>query len=106
MVKVEVIVNAADRSFVETLFRAEDVVGWTALPGLSGFGHGGRHEGRLLFNEQMGQTMLITVVPEAKLEGIVAGLRALLETHAGVLFVSDAYVSRPMYFVNDADGRD
>lgn len=98
MVKVEVVVDAADLPLVEDLVRAEGATGWTSVPGLAGFGHGGRHEGRLLFNETGGQSMLITVVPEEHLDGLLSGLRALLATRPGVMFVSETHVSRPEYF--------
>ncbi|MBK9179309.1 MAG: transcriptional regulator [Acidimicrobiales bacterium] len=99
MVKIEVVVDAADAGFVENLMRAEGATGWTAVNGLSGFGHGGRREGRLLFNETGGQSMLIVVLPEDRVEGLIAGLRAFLVGHAGVMFVSETLVSRPEYFV-------
>lgn len=98
MTKLEVVVDASDVGFVEELFTAEGVSGWTSLSGLSGFGHHGRHEGRLLFNEQSGPTMLVTVLPDSRLEGVLAGLRAFFDDHAGVMFVSDTFVSRPDYF--------
>lgn len=101
MVKLEVVVDAADLSLVEDLVRAEGATGWTSMSGLAGFGHGGRHEGRLLFNESGGQAMLITVIPEESLDGLLGGLRALLVGRPGVLFVSDTYVSRPDYFVGE-----
>jgi hypothetical protein len=98
MVKVEVVVDSTDITFVERLLQAEGVTGWTAVNGLAGFGHGGRHEGRLLFNETGGQSMLISVLPEGRLEGVLAGLRALFERRPGVMFVSPVFVSRAGYF--------
>jgi PII-like signaling protein len=98
MVKVEVVVDAGDVDFVEQLLVAEGVTGWTAMPGIAGFGHHGRSEGRLLFNERSGPTMLVAVLGPEHLDGVVAGLRAWLEGHRGVLFVSQVLVSRPEYF--------
>ncbi len=103
MVKLEVIVDASDLRLVEDLVRAGGATGWTSLSGLAGFGHGGRHEGRLLFNETGGQSMLITVVPEDRLEELLGGLRALLVGRPGVLFVSETNVSRPDYFTAPRD---
>jgi nitrogen regulatory protein PII len=98
MTRVEVVVDAADVPAVESLLRAEGVSGWTSLSGLSGVGHHGRHEGRLLFNETSGQVLLLTVLPEDRLEPVVAGIEALLSSRPGVMFVSETYVSRPGYF--------
>jgi len=101
MIKIEVVVDAADAAFVEALVRAEGATGFTAVDGLTGFGHGGRHQGRLVFNETGGQSLVITVLPEAALDGVVAGLRAFFETRPGVMFVSQTWVSRPDYFSGD-----
>ena len=98
MVKVEVVVDADDVGFVEQLFTAEGVTGWTGLTGISGAGHHGRHDGRLLFNERSGPTMLVAVLPRERLDGVVAGLTEHFTDHAGVMFVSETWVSRPEYF--------
>ena len=42
--------------------------------------------------------MLITVIPDDRLDALLAGLRPLLAASSGVMFVSDTYVSRPDYF--------
>jgi hypothetical protein len=40
----------------------------------------------------------MTVVPQEKVEPILAGLRPLFERHSGVMFVADVAVSRQEYF--------
>jgi PII-like signaling protein len=70
----------------------------TRVSGVSGFGHHGRHQGRLLFNGRASLSMLITVVPEDKVPSLVTGLRRLLEDRHGVFFVTQIRVSRPHYF--------
>ena len=42
--------------------------------------------------------MLITVVPMDRADGLIAGIRRLLDDRHGVLFVSQTHVSRPEYF--------
>ena len=101
MVKVEVIVGGDDAAIVRDLFTASGVTGYTGVSGVSGMGHGGRHEGRLLFNDRDALAMLITVLPEERLDELVGGLRALLEHRSGVLFVTETWVSRPEYFLGD-----
>lgn len=98
MVKVEMVVSANDGSAVREQIEAAGASGFTSLSRVSGLGHHGYHEGGALFNERDSMALLITVVPEAAAEGLVAGLRAFLESSPGVMFVSDVFVSRPEYF--------
>jgi len=98
MTRLEIVVDASDVSFVEQLLVAEGVTGWTGVPAASGFGHHGRSEGRLMFNDHTGPTMMVAVLPDAVLDGVLAGMREFFETRAGVMFVSETYVSRPEYF--------
>ncbi|MET7834749.1 nitrogen regulatory protein P-II family [Micromonospora sediminicola] len=101
MVKVEVVTRADDADAVRTLLHASGVSGWTSLSGVSGFGHHGTHEGRLLFNDRAGLVMVIAVLPPDRAEPVVTGLRDILAHRPGVMFVSDAWVSRPEYFGAD-----
>ena len=98
MTKVEVVVEGTDAPHVVDLFKGAGVTGYTAMSNVSGLGHGGYHEGRLLFNEQSALAMLITVVPDEQVDVLLAGVRTLLEGRSGVMFVSDVFVSRPGYF--------
>lgn len=68
------------------------------MSGVSGLGHHGYHQGRLLFNQQAALELIITVVPDDKVEALLAGLRRLLDASPGVLFVTETFVSRPEYF--------
>lgn len=98
MAKIEVVVSGDDVPAVRDLFLDAGATGYTALTGLSGFGHGGHHQGRLLFNDRASLSMLITVVSIGRAEGLIAGIRRLLEDRSGVFFVSEVHVSRPDYF--------
>ena len=98
MVKIEIVVDAEDASAIERLLEGQGATGWSAVPGLAGFGHHGRRQGRTLFNDRGGQTLLMTVVPSGLVEPLVAGIQELLASRPGVMFVSEAYVSRPHYF--------
>ena len=42
--------------------------------------------------------MIMAVVPEEKVEPVLAGLRPLFDRYSGVMFVSDVAVSRREYF--------
>ena len=98
MTKVEVVVNGTDVPAVCGVFEGAGATGYTSVAGVSGLGHHGYHEGRLLFNDRHMLALLITVVPDDRADALLAGLRPLLEQSSGVMFVSDTYVSRPEYF--------
>lgn len=100
MTKIEVVVRGADASLVSNLLTSCGVTGYTSLSGVSGFGHHGYHQGRLLFNETDTLALIIAVMPEDKTDPVLAGLRELFEDRSGVMFVSDTYVSRPAYFTD------
>ena len=55
-------------------------------------------EAHFMFSEQESLEMIMTVVPEEKVEPVLAGLRPLFERHSGVMFVTDVAVSRQEYF--------
>lgn len=98
MTKVEVVVPGSEAPAVRELFTSTGATGWTSVSGVSGLGHGGFHQGRLLFNEHAALELLITVLADEKVDALLAGLRPLLEASSGVMFLSDTYVSRPEYF--------
>jgi len=98
MVKIEVVVAGSDAPAVRDLIQSVGATGFTSLSGVSGLGHHGYHQGRLLFNQQATLELLITVVPEDKVDALLAGLRPLLDASSGVMFVTETYVSRPDYF--------
>ena len=72
--------------------------GYTIIGNVSGKGHGGMHEAHFMFSEQESLEIIMTVVPEEKVNPILAGLRPLFDRHSGVLFVTDVSVSRKEYF--------
>ncbi len=98
MIKIEVVVAGGDAPAVRELIQSVGATGFTSLSGVSGLGHNGYHQGRLLFNQQAALELLITVVPEDKVDALLAGLRPLLDASSGVMFVTETYVSRPDYF--------
>ncbi|WP_372789992.1 P-II family nitrogen regulator [Paraconexibacter sp.] len=98
MTKIEVVVGGTEVPAVRELIQTSGASGFTSVSGVSGLGHGGYHQGNLLFNERDTLALLITVVPDDRAAGLLAGLRPLLEQASGVMFVSDTYVSRPEYF--------
>ena len=98
MARIEVVVDGEQVPVIRDVLLSSGATGYTALHGVSGFGHSGEHQGRLLFNDRNSLSMLISVVPLDRVEPVVAGIRRLLDDHHGVVFISETHVSRPEYF--------
>ncbi len=98
MMRIEVIVGGDDVTLVTDLFQSVGASGFTALAGVSGLGHSGFHEGRLLFNDRSGLTLLIVVLASPHVDALLEGLRALFTQRPGVFMVAETHVSRPEYF--------
>jgi len=98
MTRVELVVNGEDMAAATDLFAEVGARGFTAISNVSGLGHSGHHQGRLLFNERGALTLITVVLPTEQAGTLVSGLRALLSRRSGVMLVSDTWVSRPEYF--------
>ena len=98
MKEIRVIVAGEHRSFVTELLDQVKATGYTIIGNVSGKGHGGMHEAHFMFSEQESLEIIMTVVPEEKVNPILAGLRPLFDRHSGVLFVTDVAVNRMEYF--------
>jgi nitrogen regulatory protein PII len=98
MKEIRVIVSGENRPFVTDLLDKVQATGYTIIGNISGKGHHGLREAHFMFSEQESLVMIMTVVPEEKVEPILAGLRPLFERYSGVMFVPDVAVSRRDYF--------
>jgi nitrogen regulatory protein PII len=98
MKEIRVIVAGEHRAFVTELLDRVNATGYTIIGNLSGKGHHGVREAHFMFSEQESLVMIMAVVPETKVEPVLAGLRPLFDRHSGVMFVSDVAVSRQEYF--------
>ena len=98
MKEIRVIVSGENRPFVTELLDKVEATGYTIIGNISGKGHHGVREAHFMFSEQESLVMIMAVVPEEKVEPLLAGLRPLFERHSGVMFVSDVAVSRREYF--------
>lgn len=96
--KIEIIVPGEQSAFVQDLLLQAQVTGYTVIRDISGYGHQGFHEGRLLFNDTHSLVMVLAVAPEAVIARVIAGLRPLLEKQSGVMFLSDTQVVRAERF--------
>lgn len=98
MKEIRVIVAGEHRAFVTDLLDRVQASGYTTIGNISGKGHHGVREAHFMFSEQESIEMILTVVPEEKIEPILAGLRPLFERHSGFMYVADVAVSRQEYF--------
>lgn len=99
MKKIEIVTAGEHLQLVKDVLADAEVTGYTIIPNVSGMGHGGFHEGRLLFNEVNSLLMVVTVVPDDAVEPILAGVLPLFERRSGVVFVTETAVSRASYFL-------
>jgi nitrogen regulatory protein PII len=97
MKKLEIVILGEHVGDVRDLL-ADHVSGYTQIGPVSGRGHNGYHEGRLLFNDASAQTMIVTIIQPGALEPLLEGLLPLLERRSGVAWVSDVMVARADYF--------
>ena len=98
MKEIRVIVAGEHRPFVTELLDRVNATGYTIIGNVSGKGHHGVREAHFMFSEQESLEMIMAVVPEEKVEPVLAGLRPLFDRHSGVMFVTDVAVSRQEYF--------
>jgi nitrogen regulatory protein PII len=99
MKEIKIVVQGEQLKFIADLLDHIGATGYTIIHNVSGKGHHGFHEGHLLFNDTSSQVIVFTVVPEDKVEPILAGLGPLFNKHSGAMFVSDVAVSRREHFV-------
>ena len=102
MKKIEVIVAGEHEAMVTDLMKEANVTGFTLFRNVSGMGHNGFHEGKLLFNDMAGLVMFLAVGPEEIITKIALGMKTLFEKNSGVMFVSDVSVARLDYFSKES----
>jgi nitrogen regulatory protein PII len=95
MKEIKIIIEGEHIKFVTEVLDQIQASGYTIFSNLSGKGHSGFHEGHLMFNDTSSLQMVLTVVPEEKVDPI---LSAFLERHSGSLFVIDACVLRKDHY--------
>ena len=98
MKEIRVIIAGEHRAFVTELLDRVHASGYTIIGNISGKGHHGVREAHFMFSEQESLQMILTGVPEEKVEPILAGLKPLFERHSGFMYVADVAVSRQEYF--------
>lgn len=98
MTRVELVVSGEAVPVATQLFTEAGAIGFTVVSNVSGLGHSGYHQGRLLFNDRNSLALLTVVLPPERTGALLDALRQLLAHRSGVLLVSETWVSRPEYF--------
>ena len=98
MKEIKIVVQGDQLKFVTELLDRTGATGYTIINNVSGKGHDGFHEGHLVFDDTSSQVIVFTVVPDSKVEPILAGLGPLFHRHSGAMFVSDVAFSRREHF--------
>lgn len=98
MTRIEVVIGGEDVPLITELLSEVGATGFTVVSNVSGLGHSGYHQGRLLFNDRNALSLITVVLPAERVGPLLDGLRSLLAHRSGVLLVSDTWVSRPEYF--------
>lgn len=99
MKEIKIVVQGEHLKFVTEVLDRAGATGYTIINNVSGKGHHGFHEGHLMFNDTSSQVIVFTVVPNDKVEPILAALGPLFNKHSGAMFVTDVAVSRREHFV-------
>lgn len=98
MKKIEIIVSGEHEQLISSMMEEAKVTGFTLFRNISGKGHNGFHEGKILFNDRASLIMFLAVAPEEVIATIALGMKPLFQQNAGVLFISDVDVARIDYF--------
>src|SRR3990172_3545316 len=105
MKEIRIIIQGEHVKFATDLLDSVRATGYTIFHNISGKGHHGFHTAHPMFNEMDSLVMLVTVVPQEKVEPILAGLKPIFDRYTGVMFVSDVAVSRAEYFSGPSSSR-
>ncbi len=98
MKKIEVIVAGEHEHIISAMMEEANVSGFTLIRNISGKGHNGFHEGKILFNDKASLVMFMAVASEEVIATIALGMKTLFQNNSGVMFVSDVAVARISYF--------
>lgn len=75
MKEIKIIIEGEHLHFVTDVLDQIKASGYTIFNNISGKGHGGFHEGHMMFNDTSSLQMILTIVPEEKVEPILSGIK-------------------------------
>lgn len=94
MKEIRIIIQGEHVKYATDLLDSIKAAGYTIIHNISGKGHHG-FRAHPMYNDMDSLVMLITVVPEEKVEPILAGMEPVFERYTGVMLVADVAFSRP-----------
>jgi nitrogen regulatory protein PII len=94
MKEIRIIIQGEQLKYATDLLDSAKAGGYTIIHNISGRGHHG-FRAHQMYNDMDSLVMLITVVPEEKVEPILAGMSPVFERYTGVMLVADVQFSRP-----------
>lgn len=95
--KVEIVVDASACDRMVRIIENAGAKGHTVIPQVTGKGHRGIRSGHDIF-EDTRNVVILAIVPEPIAMRILEEALRVLETTAGVAYVSDVQVARDDYF--------
>lgn len=98
MKKIEIIVEGQHEQIISSMMDEANVTGYTLIRNVSGQGHHGFHEGKIMFNEKSSLVFFMAVASEDVIVTLALGMKTLFQNQSGVMFVSDVSVARLDYF--------
>src|SRR2546427_11715026 len=98
MKEIRIIIQGEQVKFVTDLLDNIKATGCTIIHNISGKGHHGFHTPHPLFNEMDSLVMLMTVVPQEKVEPLLAGFKPIFDRSFRVMFVCDGAGSSRQHF--------
>ncbi len=98
MKEIRIIIQGEHIDYVTDLLDSIEAGGYTIISNISGKGEHGYHSAHPMFNEMDSLQMVMTVIPEEKVESVLAGLNPIFHRYMGIMLVSDVSVSRPEHF--------
>ncbi len=93
MKEIRIIIQGEHVKFATNLLDSIKATGYTIFHNISGKGHHGFHA-HPMFNDMDSLVMLMTVVPEEKVQPILAGMQPVFDRYTGVMLVADVAFSR------------
>ncbi|MCK5236926.1 MAG: DUF190 domain-containing protein [Deltaproteobacteria bacterium] len=98
MKEVKVIIKREHLGYITDLLDSLGTTGYTIVQIISGRGHHGIHVSNPMTNSMENLVMLLSVMPEEKLEAVLEGLNPILDEYTGIVYVFDVAVSNKGYF--------
>ena len=96
--KVEIVVDAAALDAVVAIVESAGAKGYTIVPKASGKGHRGVRAAHDVFEDEAKNALVIVVAPEDVARRILTESLRLLESYAGIAYLTDVEVARGDYF--------